>query len=361
MEFERKHERHRRFWQPLENGEGNYLAVTSVSYDGKPNVEMPPPKDFEEQWLSIDYRVRSELARMRNTRFALDAIPTSFANFGPGVHAALLGAPYKLQPNSVWFDLDPPLKSYDPLPIYKTDPNHLLFIKIDQLTKELCAASKGEYHVGITDIGGQMDILFSLRGEELLIDLLEYPDEILKVTQNLDDEFLSYFNYLTNVLREGGSKFTAWINIISDEPWFPIQCDMSVMISPKMFEKFVLPSLDRVSRTIGRSIYHLDGPEEIQHLDMLLSLPYVHAIQWVPLPFQTPGALYQDFADKQSLEVYKRTLAAGKKVVIMGVHPSQVEYIFNETGGDGVFAYVNHWDKKEADEFIEHAGRLIKT
>ena len=30
-----------------------------------------------------------------------------------------------------------------------------------------------------------------------------------------------------------------------------------------------------------RSIYHLDGPGEIPHLDMLLDIPRLNGIQWV--------------------------------------------------------------------------------
>jgi hypothetical protein len=35
-----------------------------------------------------------------------------------------------------------------------------------------------------------MDILFSLRSQDLLTDLLEYPDEVIKTQNILDDEFL---------------------------------------------------------------------------------------------------------------------------------------------------------------------------
>jgi 5-methyltetrahydrofolate--homocysteine methyltransferase len=132
------------------------------------------------------------------------------------------------------------------------------------------------------------------------------------------------------------------------------------MISPGMFERFVLPSLEKVSAAIGRSIYHLDGPEEIQHLDMLLAMPYVNAIQWVPLP-QPPTAArpypLQNFADKMSLEVYRRCLAAGKKVVLTGVNPAQTAEVFGALGGDGVFISTHCPTRSEADALINHAHR----
>ncbi len=124
------------------------------------------------------------------------------------------------------------------------------------------------------------------------------------------------------------------------------------------FEKFVLPALERVSSQIGRAIYHLDGPEEIRHLDMILSLPRVHAIQWVPVPTNRYKGVTQDFCDKISLDIYRRTLAAGKKILLAGgVAPCQVAEIFNATGGDGVFIQTQTQTRKEAEELIALARR----
>ena len=132
-----------------------------------------------------------------------------------------------------------------------------------------------------------------------------------------------------------------------------------------MFEKFVMPSLEKVSAKIGRTVYHLDGPEEIKHLDMLLSLKYVHAIQWVPLPTTKtdPNSFaHQNFTDKMSLDIYKRTLAAGKKVVLTSVKPYQVPQIYNTVGCDSIFIKTICETRKEADELIAYANKSwIKT
>jgi 5-methyltetrahydrofolate--homocysteine methyltransferase len=359
MDMQQKRERHLRFWQPLEKGEGGYLAVSSPA-EGKPPAEVRPPKDLEEQWLCPEYRVLQAEASAKNTFYGQDAIQNVFVNLGPGVHAALLGAPYVLRPDSVWFDMAPPIKSWDTMPVFKTDREHRLYKVIEGITRAACEASEGRWTVSFTDLGGQYDILFSLRGEDLLADLIEYPDEVIQAEAQLDDEFLRYFFELRDIIGPTGCGYSNWMPLVSDVPWYPIQCDLSVMISPKMFEKFVLPSLDKVSAAIGRSIYHLDGPEEIQHLDMILAMKHVNAIQWVPLP-QPPSASrpypLQRFDDAMSLDVYRRCLAAGKKVVLLGVSPAQVEPVINAAGSDGVFIYTGCPDKKSAEELISHAHK----
>ena len=361
MDMKQKRMRHQRFWQPLSKGEGAYLAVTSpVSDSGSLPCQLDPPTSLQEKWLSTDYCLRRAEANLQNTFWGQDAIPNVFVNFGPGVQAALLGAPYSLQPNSIWFDLNPPIKNWDRLPELVTNMEHELYIAIEDHTRSLCRASDGRYTVSFTDIGGQLDVLFSLRGEQLLTDLIEYPDQIMAAEKLLDDAFIAYFQTLEKMIGPSGCGYSGWIPLIHDKPWYPLQCDMSVMISPAMFEKFVLPSLDRVSAAIGQSVYHLDGPEEIRHLSMILSLPHVHAIQWVPLPQASagkPGSSRQDFADELSLDVYRRTLAAGKKVVLLGVHPEQIPLIFDTVGSDGVFIQSNCSTRCQAEDLIATARR----
>lgn len=48
------------------------------------------------------------------------------------------------------------------------------------------------------------------------------------------------------------------------------------------FEKFVLYELEKLKDYLEYMVWHLDGPDEIKHLDILLSLPYIKAIQVVP-------------------------------------------------------------------------------
>jgi hypothetical protein len=313
----------------------------------------------EESLLDAAYSVERAEAAVANTYYGLDAIHSQFINFGPGVQAAFFGAPYVITDNSVWFDMDPPIKSWEPMPNLVMDKEHKLYKAIEAQTRALCAASKGRYAVSYADIGGQYDVLFSLRGEDLLMDMLDCPETIIAAQDKLDDAFIEYFNTLTDIIRPAGIGFTNWMPVVHDIPWYPIQCDMSVMISPKQFEKFVLPSLERVSKAVGCNIYHLDGPEEIRFLDMLLSMKYVHAIQWVPLPtLPLPGGGFtQNFADEMSLDIYRRTKAAGKKVMLYGVRAEQIQPIFDAVGRDGMFIYVYCGTRKDADELEAHAKK----
>ena len=54
-----------------------------------------------------------------------------------------------------------------------------------------------------------------------------------------------------------------------------LQSDFAFMISPPIFERFVLPDLEITCN-------HLDGENQILHLDMLLAIENLSSIQWIP-------------------------------------------------------------------------------
>jgi len=60
------------------------------------------------------------------------------------------------------------------------------------------------------------------------------------------------------------------------------QCDVSCMISPGMFNDFERPSLTNEIAGLGASIYHLDGPDALQHTESVCAIDRLDMIQWMP-------------------------------------------------------------------------------
>lgn len=75
---------------------------------------------------------------------------------------------------------------------------------------------------------------------------------------------------------------TDWSTIYSRSPSYVLQCDFCYMIGTDMFEEFVLHTLQRDCLALTNTLYHLDGEGELRHLDRLLSIPALKAVQWVP-------------------------------------------------------------------------------
>ena len=91
--------------------------------------------------------------------------------------------------------------------------------------------------------------------------------------------------------RLGGWFF--WMRIWSDRPAVDLQSDVSCLVSRELFDEYFLPFIEQQTAWAERTVYHLDGPGAIRHLDSLLALPRLTAIQWVP-GAGAPGALALD-------------------------------------------------------------------
>ena len=100
-----------------------------------------------------------------------------------------------------------------------------------------------------------------------------------------------------------------WMPFWAPEPYASTQSDVSCMLSPEMYEEFVLPELEVYGRHFGAMWYHLDGSDARQHLPRLLSLPYLRVIQYTPRPSEPAnGPAHLDF--------YRKVQAAGRIVHI---------------------------------------------
>jgi 5-methyltetrahydrofolate--homocysteine methyltransferase len=73
----------------------------------------------------------------------------------------------------------------------------------------------------------------------------------------------------------------------------------------------VVPSLTRQCRELDHSLYHLDGPGAIKHLDALMEIRELDALQW------TCGAGQRDGGCERWYPIYDKVREAGKGLWIM--------------------------------------------
>ncbi|MEZ4556406.1 MAG: hypothetical protein R2854_08155 [Caldilineaceae bacterium] len=144
--------------------------------------------------------------------------------------------------------------------------------------------SQGRYPVGVPDLIENMDTLAALRGTmELLYDLMDLPAWVHARLAEINTAWLDAFDRMQALVQDadGGNVFAAF------RLWGPgrtakVQCDFSAMISPAMFEGFVRPYLAAQCAQLDFAMYHLDGTNALQHLDILLDMPEIDAIEWTP-------------------------------------------------------------------------------
>ena len=132
--------------------------------------------------------------------------------------------------------------------------------------------------------------------------------EVERLVKETQQAWYEAYNDFAEVLKPQGA-YTDWNGLLSRDPAYVIQCDFCYMLSPDMFRRFVLPTLQEDARRLTNTIYHLDGIGELPHLDQILAIPELNAVQWVYGAGQ-PGPYAW-------VDVYQKILAAGKQIMII--------------------------------------------
>ena len=259
---------------------------------------------------------------LSRTRFLGDAFPHVWPNFGPGVAAAFSGASLECGNGTVWFHPEKDAGITDlELSLNSTSK---WFTRISQLMKAATDFWQGQVQVGMTDLGGNLDILSTFRpGEELLFDLYDHPEAVKACTWDAHTLWWDSFDAFNRGLQPANPGYTCWTPVFSETPYYILQCDFSYMIGPDMFDEFVKPELAKTCEKLSHSIYHLDGPGELTHLDSLLQIEALDGVQWIP------GAGARPISEWP--EVYRKISDAGKKIQLFGTL-SDLAAIAEQTG-----------------------------
>ena len=288
---------------------------------------------------AMDYEL-SQLA------FMGDAFPiVNFDSFGPGVLAAFCGAKLDNQSGRVWFF---PAKK---LPIDKIhihyDPENPWVQRIKAIYRAGLDRWEGNVLMGMPDLGGVMDVVATFRGsEELLMDLYDAPEEVHRLRQEAYAAWMEAYEDLSKVLA-GNPGHSDWDGLYSSKPSYVLQSDFCYMIGTPMFDEFVLPDIENACRELGRAIYHLDGIGELKHLDHLLEIPELNAVQWVYGDGQ-PSA-------RHWIDVYQKIAAAGKGIHMIGGR-EDFEAIRQAVPNGRFYAIFAEQTVAETKAMLEHFG-----
>jgi len=284
-----------------------------------------------------------------DTFFGGEAYPNLHVNLGPGIMAAYVGASPRFRPDSetVWFETPKP---WEELQSLEYDPKNWWWLFTKQIASMAIGAAEGSFMVGTTDLGGILDIAASLRGSQnLVLDLFKHPKEVRNLCGQILELWHRYYEELHRLIGARMEGSSAWMGIWSPKQWYPIQCDFSAMVSPRQFKEFVLPDLKAQCERLDHTIYHWDGPDQIPHLDHLLSIPELNGIQW------TPGAGQSNVDSSVWFPLYRRIQEKGKRLVLLGVQRQCVKYLLKSLSPKGLLIRTACTTEEEARDLLEKA------
>ncbi len=313
-----------------------------------------PPGDTRLHCTDVDRRARYCHAVLGRSCFGADILPVAESDIGPGSLALALGCEPGFTPETVWFApafRDAP--DVNALPPIRFNPESPWWQVHEAQLRRHKELSQGRYLVGFPDLVENIDILASLRDPQMLmLDMVENPEWVCRSVREINQAFFEGYMRLYDICREpDGSSVWGAFRIWGPGRIAKVQCDASAMFSPGMFRDLVKPTLAEQCAWLDGAIYHLDGTQCLCHLDALLEIPCLQAIEW------TPQAGIEGGSHARWFPLYKRILDAGKSVQIVGARVEEIDDILNAIGAKGVCILCDFTTPEDVDSAARLADR----
>ena len=317
------------------------------------DVAAEVPVELLEWFTNPDIAIPRLERTVARTYWGGDSFPLAFplSPSLPAIEAAFLGCPYRVVPggNTGW--AAPLIDNWETRAPIEVDAENWWWRKTQELLARGAEAGQGKYVVGIPDIQGGGEIVALLRGtERLATDLIDHPDHVKRAGAEEIQAWRIYYQTAFDIIHQFQPGYADWIGVWSEAPYVSVENDFSTMISPAMFDEFFVPALRLQTEWVDRTIYHLDGPGAIRHLDTLLALPELDGIQWVP------GAGAASMLEW--LELLKRIQAGGKRLQI-GARPWEVVPLLTELDPATVVLSTSCSHVEEADRLLDEVDLMF--
>jgi len=341
--FEYLQKRYSEYWN-LKNHDRAILALYCT--DNTSENLMLEPSSNEERWLDFDYVIAKQRQYINNTRFLGEAFPSFNPNLGPDILGAIMGCDIGFGEITSWAIHN--ATSCEELKDIVFDEENIWFKRILELTKRAVEEANGEYVVGVTDLHAGLDGLVSLIGpENLCYNLVDYPELVEKFTWQVFEVFKTVYKRLWECTESiQGKGTTNWMNVFYPQGGYVTSCDFCCLLSNDDFRRFVLPELLAEIDILGDSLFHLDGPQALRHLDILLEIPNLKGIQWVPGEGSKPA--------KEWIDELKKIQKAGK-LIQMTITPDDFKPIIDALEPEGVMLACACDSVEQANEMLNYA------
>ena len=318
----------------------------AVSAPQQPRRPVPAPTDYRTKWTDPDYVVQNLDAGHEATYFGGEAMPGGSLLVG---YCFAYGAALHFSEQTVWHD--PIIESWTDAPDLVVDEDDWGWRQIQAVIARCAELADGKWVVPNPALMQPNDLIAVLRGgEPFYLDMIDHPGELARaLRQALDNYFLMY-ERLRGLMPETQQGSISWLPVWC--PWArtnTIQSDISCAISSEMFERFIAPELEAQCDWHDATLYHLDGPGALHHVDRLLAIEALHGIQWTAGTGHPTGLAW--------LDLYKRIQAGGKGVIVSLAY-DEVETAVRELRPEGLFILTGAASPDAADALLERAAAI---
>ena len=330
--------------------EGDYLSerIPEEPFDSPEDMYLNADKHFAKMFNML----------CREFKPMAEAFPEFSMNLGAGSMALYLGGEPVFAPDTLWFKhFAEDYKTALPL---RFDPENKWWKKhLEILNRQVELCRNTDIAVCIPDIIENIDILSAIRNpQDCCFDLYDNPDDVKRALDDISRLYPVYYDAVYNMVKrkDNSSAYTSF-KIIGPGKTAKIQCDFAALMSPEHFTEFILPSLESQCAYLDNTVFHLDGPECFPHVDALMSIEKLGALQW------TPGTRNPDAGEECWFDLYKKVRNAQKGLWIgLYAYPPEdavaaADRIVRKFGHKGLYFIFPYMNQKQANELMVRAEK----
>jgi hypothetical protein len=274
-DFPRIAARHEQWWKG-ELTDGPLLLATSDNNPSRPITRRLEDLENPDHWF--DEKIKD----LKQSYRAGDSLPNVRIDFGAVALGAMMGAKIEFGSDTTWTEafID---DDWSNEPQWNLKSDNSWWVLLQKLLARVAADAAGKYLVCTPDIGGSADLLLNFRGSTgLCMDAIDAPHRIINAINAIYPIWREAFCAQYRLTVERGAGVIHWHCLWSNQPYVIPACDFGYMIGPDEYAATCLDDIARQAGEVGRAVFHLDGPGSARHIDALLELPQLQAIQFTP-------------------------------------------------------------------------------
>ena len=311
-----------------------------------PHADIPAPKpyrDLNQRWFDPVWRAEYLDWYVAHSSLMADMLPVANTQLGPGSLAAILGGVFEGGEDTIWIHPDPNYSDD-----IKFDPNHPNWLLHKDLLRACKQKAQGHYYVGMPDLMEGLDVLAAIKGtDKVLLDTVMQPEVLEHQMQQINDIYFRVFDELYDIIREGDEMAFCYFSSWAPDKMSKLQSDISTMISVDDYRRFVQPFIREQCQKIDYTLYHLDGVGAMHHLDALLEIKELNAIQW------TPGVGEPQGGSPKWYDLYRKIIAGGKSIMACWVTLDELRPLLDNIGGEGVHIEMDFHNEREVEQAMK--------
>jgi hypothetical protein len=309
-----------------------------------PDVETAV--DPQQYWTEPAAFFAVEQARYLRAGYLGEAFPVLYSNYR--VVPSLAGAVAEYAPDTIWYH--PLAGSLAEIDLSGFSPAHPAVQRMAAILAYAAERGAGECFVGLPALGNSGDELAMLRNwQRFCYDLRDDIETVIRLDAEVTQIWKILYDLFYGIINQHMEGSCGWL-----PAWHPrrsalIEFDLGGLVGPEHFRRFIPHLLERAGH-VEHAIYHLDGRGALPHLETLLALPEIHAIQ------AQPGSGGGDILSW--LPVLRKIQSAGKCLYVgYTCEPALALRLLEELRPEGLIIPVEAGDEASARQFLEEVAR----